>query len=301
MADESSFYITLPSNTNQYDTNTLNNFRVRLPQRFELSGPDWEVALVEAIYPHSWFNFTCEENNAAEMLITFAVNYDMGNKKFERYSSIMAINIPSDYYHITSQLIDVINEEIKLKSKKEYERLVKYAGENKLGLMLDSVPLFLRFEYDQIHNRTLLHVLEDAIVEKVRLCPILAYMLGFGRSNITIKDKGWEILTNGQITRKADYPPDMKAGLYAIYVYCNIVERQIVGDVLVPLLAKIPVSGEHDSIVHQVFNPPLYVPIVRNSIDTIEISIKDDTNRGIQFQYGKVILTLHFRRRKIRL
>ena len=54
--DESSFYITLPSNGKQFEDNTINNFRVRLPQRLNLEGL-WDVALIEAIYPHTWLNF----------------------------------------------------------------------------------------------------------------------------------------------------------------------------------------------------------------------------------------------------
>ena len=48
------FYLTLPSNTNEYE-NKINKFRVRLPNTIELKG-SWEVALVEIMYPHCWPN-----------------------------------------------------------------------------------------------------------------------------------------------------------------------------------------------------------------------------------------------------
>jgi hypothetical protein len=294
---ENSFYITLPSNTKQFHLNKLNSYRVRLPHRLLLDGPGWEVALVEAIYPHSWFNFNAEENDGAEIMITISVAYENDAKKTVRFSNVMPIHIPSDYYQNASQLVDAINDEISLKTEKEYERYVKYASENKIKLLLDSVPLFLSFDYNTRLNRVLLHIEEGDLVQKVRLSPMLAYMLGFGRANITVADKGWELLSNGEITRKADYPPDMNAGLYAIYIYCDIVENQIVGNALVPLLAKVPVTGAHDSIVHTVFSQPMYLPLLRQEIETVEVEIKDDTNKLIEFQYGKVLLTLHFRRR----
>ena len=98
--------------------------------------------------------------------------------------------------------------------------------------------------------------------------------------------------------RRADYPPDMKAGLYALYVYCDIVENQIVGDVIVPIFSqKVPITSTHDKVIHTVFNPLMYLPLVKHEIETIEAELKDDANQPIPFQYGRVVLTLHFRRR----
>jgi hypothetical protein len=54
----SQFYLTLPSNavsTKDKKKPSLNSFRVQLAQRVKLVG-QWEVALAEISYPHSWFN-----------------------------------------------------------------------------------------------------------------------------------------------------------------------------------------------------------------------------------------------------
>ena len=51
------FYPHLPSNS-RLDTfldNTLTEYRVGLPQTITLEG-EWEVALTEIHYPHSWNN-----------------------------------------------------------------------------------------------------------------------------------------------------------------------------------------------------------------------------------------------------
>ena len=61
------FYMTLPSNT-KLDGNTTSNFRVRLPQKIQLDG-DWEVALVEIMYPHSWYNVSGHEITKKDMLL----------------------------------------------------------------------------------------------------------------------------------------------------------------------------------------------------------------------------------------
>ena len=51
------FYLQLPSNASldKFPNNTLTEYRVCLPQTITLSG-DWEVALTEIHYPHSWNN-----------------------------------------------------------------------------------------------------------------------------------------------------------------------------------------------------------------------------------------------------
>ena len=59
----SDFFMTLPSNA-KFDGNTTANFKVRLPQNIILDG-SWEVALVEIMYPHSWYNVTGKESSDA--------------------------------------------------------------------------------------------------------------------------------------------------------------------------------------------------------------------------------------------
>ena len=51
------FYLYLPSNSSldKFSKNTLTEYRVCLPQTISLTG-DWEVALTNIHYPHSWNN-----------------------------------------------------------------------------------------------------------------------------------------------------------------------------------------------------------------------------------------------------
>ena len=45
-------------------------------------------------------------------------------------------------------------------------------------------------------------------------------------------------------------PVDVHQGFYSIFVYCDILEAQIVGDNLVPLLSKLPIEGKPGDIVY---------------------------------------------------
>ncbi len=292
MSTEGSFYITLPSNTKQFESNKLNSYRVRLPQRIDLEGSGWELALVEAICPHSWFNFTSEDVKKNQLVVYVAIPFKNFSGEEERFIQHINIHVAPNYYETVTELVNTINDDIMAKMSSAYKVKTRKGTETYL-----SMPKFLNFDHDTYSNRVHLNIENDEIVQKIHMAPKLAYVLGFDQTNFTIMDKGWELSKSDKITRRADYPPDMKAGLYALYVYCDIVENQIVGDVLVPLLAKVPITGTHDTVIHTVFNPPMYLPLVKHEIETIEVELKDDANQSILFQYGRVVLTLHFRRR----
>ena len=57
----SHFYLTLPSNSslNIYPDNTVAKYTTQLRKRIELDG-DWEVGLMEMIYPYSFTNVSGE-------------------------------------------------------------------------------------------------------------------------------------------------------------------------------------------------------------------------------------------------
>ena len=62
------------------------------------------------------------------------------------------------------------------------------------------------------------------------------------------------------------------------------------GDALVPLLRIVPVEGEVAQRVSKSFVRPQYVPLSRK-----QFNIKRDTGESVPFEFGRVLLTLHFR------
>ena len=94
-------------------------------------------------------------------------------------------------------------------------------------------------------------------------------------------------------------PVDVNGGFYGLYVYCDIVENHLVGDVSAPLLRIVPVqkSGvtQGDVIAHT-FSTPHYVPVKRKNFENIQMDIRTDTGEKVPFQHGKLTTTLHFRK-----
>ena len=100
------FYLHLPSNAslNKFPTNTLTEYRVCLPQTISLTG-DWEVALTEIHYPHSWSNVQGNFEN----------RFYLCNQELDGvWESLI---VPPGYYSSAADLITKINEVINANSR----------------------------------------------------------------------------------------------------------------------------------------------------------------------------------------
>ena len=124
----------------------------------------------------------------------------------------------------------------------------------------------------------------------------VAEMLGFKENAWFAKEVADQILPFEKM--EAEYHPDMKMIKSALYVYCNVVEPQIVGDRRYKLLNHVAVNnqGPGENTLVEIARHH-YLPVSRNHIPEIEVDITDDAGRSIRFERGKVITTLHFRRR----
>ena len=88
------FYLHLPSNSSldKFPNNTLTEYRVCLPQTISLTG-DWEVALTDIHYPHSWNNIQGDFRN----------RFYLRNQEFDGMWE--ALIVPPGHY---SSITDVI-------------------------------------------------------------------------------------------------------------------------------------------------------------------------------------------------
>ena len=112
----------------------------------------------------------------------------------------------------------------------------------------------------------------------------MAKILGFGGDDIKI--------------RKSQESPNVAELqiITSVYVYCDIVQPQIVGNTMVPLLRTIPVSGNSGDVITKTFTNIQYVPVQTKSLEDIEILLRTDTGDPVPFERGKVIATLYFRK-----
>jgi len=125
-------------------------------------------------------------------------------------------------------------------------------------------------------------------IKEVKLPEKLQYMLGLISPNI---EKG---------TTTANYAPDFTGGFTTLYIHCNIVEPQIIGNIRSELLRTVPVNNNQKfgDTVHKLFTSPHYVNVLHKNFDNILVEIRSDEGLPVPFEYGKVIVKLHFRKSK---
>ncbi|PJE78543.1 hypothetical protein CI610_02513 [invertebrate metagenome] len=122
---------------------------------------------------------------------------------------------------------------------------------------------------------------------RLNLSPMLTKLLGFEYSRFS----------EGKHTGRN--MADVRQGFYSIYVYCPLVEPQMVGDSRVPLVRIVPIEDMPGHVISKEFQPIHYVPLQQRQFQEIEIMLRDDTGKPIPFERGKVVVTLHFKRHSL--
>jgi hypothetical protein len=125
----------------------------------------------------------------------------------------------------------------------------------------------------------------------------IANILGFKQSTENIKN----ILKPGEkstIFQKTNFEK-LRFDLDTMFVYSDIIKYQYVGDSSKQLLRAVFVSNNEYSQC-KTYDSPHYVPVTKNYIDSIQITIKDSFNDLFKFISGSelVIVKLHFRPQK---
>jgi hypothetical protein len=86
----------------------------------------------------------------------------------------------------------------------------------------------------------------------------------------------------------------------SMYVYCDVVKPQHVGDTLAPLLNIVPVQGSPSQRVNYPMTQLEYLPVNRTFIDCISVEICDEYGKHVKFpdDVENVVCRLRFRRSK---
>ena len=235
------FYLALPSNASMdvYPDNKIGNYRVKLPQTFDLNG-EWEVGLYSVNYPNTWYTLQFQQNH-----IYYSTD---GGKTF--WSSAI---VDYGYYTSIPELVESINTAMK-----------KELGDDKN----------IKFSFNP---RT----------HKVKVTLAKNYCVGLYGGSERILGFGGGGDLKIRKSQESPYVADLHT-ITSIYVYCNIVQPQIVGNTTVPLLRSIAVSGNSGNIITETFNNIQYVPVQTKSFENIEILLRTDTGDPVPFERGKV-------------
>ena len=118
-------------------------------------------------------------------------------------------------------------------------------------------------------------------------------------------DKSTKESNNGQAISKnvGKFPTDLSGGCNRIFLYCALVQNEILGDSHTALLRAIPLTersttGKHQQQNYRTFNSLQWRRIGKSSIESISVSLRNETGQLVPFfSRGRTNLTLHFRQR----
>ena len=85
---------------------------------------------------------------------------------------------------------------------------------------------------------------------------------------------------------------------HTCYIYIDIIQSQLVGDVKAPFLRVVSVKDAKLTYVH--YDRPHFLSINRSSISVVEVNIREKRGNLLSFQSGTSIITLLFRRKPAR-
>ena len=116
--------------------------------------------------------------------------------------------------------------------------------------------------------------------------PELETILGLASSQNPLSNTTDDIARIG-----GDFSCDLQAGIYALYIYCDLLQFTHVGDIKAPLLRVVDSGGETGDVVPRYYERPRYIPLQKKNFDCVHIIIRDDLGEKIYFENGKVLLT----------
>ncbi|KAL6446795.1 hypothetical protein ACFW04_001315 [Cataglyphis niger] len=265
---EDEFYMILSNNSSMryFPKNKTTCFTTELPQRVDLHG-QWEVALMEIQFPCSFLHIRPGEGLMRFIDIT----------ELDKTIKAMKAQVPSVIYSTVRDIIKAVN----------------YTAE--------SVASHIVWQFETVIGGKIIIKLsceeeKCAITHYVNFSDKLQRILGFDELYYLL----FFVLPRSRMII-ADEPASFLRGIPdKLFVYCDICEPYITGDVQSPLLRIVTHDARNDyafastQIKH--FSPAQYIALRQTCFRTIEIDIRDQQGRSIPFEFGTLTVTFHFRR-----
>ena len=141
------------------------------------------------------------------------------------------ISIPCGYYTSIEELTDRINTSF-----------IVFGVESGITQMPQR-------RVDKLTRKISIHLFNEM---RIIFSPGLGNILGYNEREDVINVYG---IPDTVITLHDTYNTDVNC--QSLFVYCDILERVIVGDTKAPLLRSLSVSGKHGNIVREIYDKPM--------------------------------------------
>ena len=320
LSQSSSFYVNLSSSRSHdvFRDNKPNSFKNQLPRELKIDG-DWEVGITELSYPSSLNSFD------KPIRIEFIVyRMDDGGQikptlfvdSFHGTTRKFSIPLQYNFADLETNLRDLIQGPMAIRSIDTFV-IVLPAGRYTIPTFVETFQKLLatevrkliphnpirprnyptfplgnlfKFSYLPLSNRfhskldfpflDVVYFNEDDAAKVFGLPPV-------GENGFAL-EKVSEDFT-------FPYAASLRTA-NTLYCYSDIVDYELVGDALGPLLRAIDVTGEQGEIVHLAYDKPYYKRVSKSTLPSIEIQINSETGKEVNFTSVQVECTLNFRK-----
>ena len=217
-----------------FPENTLTQYLTKLPDRFDLLG-EWEVGLSEIQYPIMWYNVS--KDIQLEM-------YHVDPSSSSSATVMHDVSPPSGHYDSPDALVKQINATIASKESKKN---------------------LIRFSYNEISKKITINFVPNAKLPTILVISnMFAELAGFSLADIKSvlsehEEKGkeddnwWKIKGTANRSVTGSNVCDLQCGFYSLFVYCDVMEHVVVGDVKAPLLRTVNITGKEGLTVNRIF------------------------------------------------
>lgn len=308
MQEEDNFYIVLPSNETspEYPNNKTSHYFTALPHPLNLKG-EWEVALVDFYYPHTWYNidfmpletfevFLDENKNESLPPSTHDIHWTRSrqNNKDYRIRTISG-NITSGFYKTSNELIPELNERFKPILKITQNHL---NGKVSVHFNIAIGGIFIT---EKLRSILGLPPIPQSGTAKTERPFLYGNVSGTDRTFL-----GCELRDVADEDFYTAVPDNYFTGTNSVdldsvnlHICTDLVRPSHFGDFLAPLLRIVHTSRKNaGKYVGTAFDDPHYISLASNYINRIEIAVRSNGEALVPFQYGTVLVKLHFRRRR---
>ena len=279
-----SFYIVVTSDASreQHSKNSAASFKMQLPNQVHLS-EDWEVAMTHIIYPHTWQNVKQRE-------VSYLLSYH-GEASWK-----LPIYLPSGNYQTLEDLVNGMVTglhssilDIYLKSGKKIKRI----GGKDCFYIYPKARRYYEFHLPPGYQISLPKNIAKALgyLNYEDQVPALYQIIAPASVQLNEEHGVTLTATTSSMRRNDELVWGMLSShsFQSMYIYSDLIESLVVGDVQANLLRTIVPSGRPGDMIAEEIKIPTYHRLRTSVFSSVEIS----------FASGVVRVTLHFRRRAI--
>jgi hypothetical protein len=296
MGEQNDFFVTLMSDSSFKDhpCNTTASFTCELPRNINLEG-EWHVAPVEIHYPQTVNNVTYGGNS---FQIIGETNSGFGfTENFSLFHG---------FYASVPELVDAVNEALNqfYLMPVASTQVLKYSPEKRVHIS------GLKELQDIYH-----YIFTETVIRFKRLTVTYPSDDPHAKFNPGDRLTSFKLVFDEILARQLGLPTHLdmfkigrRGGVCEVQigspasmlVYCDIIEPQIIGDSVSPVICIVPTTERdtrYGERAYRTFPSRNYVPLMKKSFQSVKIDIRGPTGELIPFAFGSCYVLLHFRKR----